>query len=220
MFKGIRRRPSPATVISIVALIVALAGTAVAGGVLNKKKVNKIITNRAPGLDVAHAKSADSAKSADTAKRADVATDADKVGGQGLQSISIARSVNPGGPACDPTSATFVDCATLSMTLPHEGQVLLIGTAGQVAFNNAQTQGDCLFRVDGANSGGSVHVGNQYAPTPTGANSTQFPNGFANTAVVGPVSAGAHSFSLACSETTSDIEFVGPQLSAVLVGSG
>jgi hypothetical protein len=69
--KRILRRPSPAMVIAIVALIAALGGTAVAGGVLNKKKVNNIITNRAPGLSVSHAKTADSA------------TNADKVGGVG-----------------------------------------------------------------------------------------------------------------------------------------
>jgi hypothetical protein len=55
--------PSPAMGVAIVALIVALGGTAIAGGVLNKKKVNKIITNRAPGLSVSHAKTADTASS-------------------------------------------------------------------------------------------------------------------------------------------------------------
>lgn len=53
--KGRLGRPSPAMVIAIVALIAALGGTAVAGGVLNKKKVNKIITNRAAGLTVNNA---------------------------------------------------------------------------------------------------------------------------------------------------------------------
>src|SRR4051794_30803487 len=62
--KRVFRRPSPAMVVAIVALIAALGGTAVAGGVLNKKKVNKIITNRAPGLSVLHAKTADSANNA------------------------------------------------------------------------------------------------------------------------------------------------------------
>jgi len=55
--KRIVGRPSPAMVIAIVALVAALGGTAIAGGVLNKKKVNNIITNRAPGLSVASAKS-------------------------------------------------------------------------------------------------------------------------------------------------------------------
>jgi hypothetical protein len=47
--------PSPAMIVAIVALIVALVGTAFASGVLSKKKVNKIITNRARGLTVANA---------------------------------------------------------------------------------------------------------------------------------------------------------------------
>jgi hypothetical protein len=63
--KGLR--PSPAMFVAMLALIVALGGTAVAGGVLNKKKVNTIISNRAPGLDVKSAKKAD---------------DADKLGGK------------------------------------------------------------------------------------------------------------------------------------------
>jgi hypothetical protein len=61
--KKIHGLPSPAMSVAIVALIVALGGTAIAGGVLNKKKVNKIITNRAAGLSVSHAKTADSATS-------------------------------------------------------------------------------------------------------------------------------------------------------------
>ena len=58
-------RPSPAMIVACLALVAALGGTAIAGGVLNKKKVNKIITNRAPGLSVAKAKNADNASNAD-----------------------------------------------------------------------------------------------------------------------------------------------------------
>ena len=64
MLQRLKKQVSPATVIAMLALIVALGGTAVAGGVLNKKKVNTIIDNRAPGLSVLKAKSADSAGSA------------------------------------------------------------------------------------------------------------------------------------------------------------
>jgi len=67
MLQRLKKKVSPATVIATLALIVALGGTAVAGGVLNKKKVNNIITNRASSLSVASAKSADSAKNADSA---------------------------------------------------------------------------------------------------------------------------------------------------------
>jgi hypothetical protein len=48
-------------IVAVVALIAAIGGTAVAGGVLNKKKVNNIISNRASGLDVKSAKNADDA---------------------------------------------------------------------------------------------------------------------------------------------------------------
>ena len=50
--KRILRRPSPAMVVAILALIAGAGGTAVAGGVLNKTVVNKIVTKRAPGLSV------------------------------------------------------------------------------------------------------------------------------------------------------------------------
>jgi hypothetical protein len=67
MLQRLKNHASPATVIAMVALIVALGGTAVAGGVINKKKVNNIISNRAAGLSVLKAKTADSANTADSA---------------------------------------------------------------------------------------------------------------------------------------------------------
>jgi hypothetical protein len=50
-----------ANAVGYLALFVALSGTAVASGALSKKKVNKIITNRAPGLSVAKAANAQNA---------------------------------------------------------------------------------------------------------------------------------------------------------------
>ncbi len=82
-----RRRPSPAMIVALVALVVALAGTAMAAptaikSILNKKEkkqANNIAKNQinalAPGLSVKHA---DTAGSADTAKRAN---DADALSG-------------------------------------------------------------------------------------------------------------------------------------------
>ncbi len=66
--KKVFGRPSPAMIVAIVALIVALGGTAIAGGFITKKKAKKIARNQvnklAPGLSVSHAKTADSATSA------------------------------------------------------------------------------------------------------------------------------------------------------------
>jgi hypothetical protein len=89
-------RPSPAMVIAVVALIVALGGTAIAGGALNNKKVKNIsnnqITQRAPGLSVSHAKTADSATNANT------------VGGRTVQAAVV--SANAGGATVVRGSAT------------------------------------------------------------------------------------------------------------------
>jgi hypothetical protein len=84
-------------VVAIAALLVAIAGTAVAGvgtiSVLNKKEkkqvrklarqiANQRITQRAANLTVKNAASADSAKVADTAKAADAASVAGNVSNQ------------------------------------------------------------------------------------------------------------------------------------------
>jgi hypothetical protein len=86
MTKSKGRRPSPAMIVALAALVVALAGTAIAApaaikSILNKKEkkqVKNISKNQvnalAPGLSVKHA---NTAGSADTAKRADVASKAD-----------------------------------------------------------------------------------------------------------------------------------------------
>ena len=76
-------RPSPAIVVAVMALVAAVAGTAVAGpgastSKITKKKVTKIATKvanqeidkRAPGLSVAHANTATSATTATNATNA------------------------------------------------------------------------------------------------------------------------------------------------------
>jgi hypothetical protein len=50
--KKLSRRPSPAMVVAVLALVAGISGTAVAGGLLSKKDVNKLISKRAPGLTV------------------------------------------------------------------------------------------------------------------------------------------------------------------------
>jgi len=102
--KRVFRRPSPAMLVAIAALIVALGGTAVAGGVLNKKKVKNIsnnqITQRAPGLSVSHATTADSATNAGSAT----------AGGTAFEAFRDAGPANITGT----TAGTATPVATLS----------------------------------------------------------------------------------------------------------
>ena len=178
------RRPSPAMIVASAALIVALAGTAMAApiaikSILNKKEKKQVksiadsrIKAAASGLSVASAKKAD---------RADVATNADAVGGQSLAKIAIGRSDPSTGAQCDPNTTTFVICADVDVDLPHEGRVLLIGTGGQYAFNAGVTQGTCRLTTDGNSLGGSVvSLGNQTDPSPgvVGAANRGYARGF------------------------------------------
>jgi hypothetical protein len=210
-------------IVASAALIIALAGTAMAAptaikSILNKKekKQTKAIADSrikaaAPGLSVA------------SAKKADLATNADAVGGQSLANIAIGRSDPTTGAQCDPNSSTFVTCSDVDVTLPHEGRVLLTGTGGQYAFNAGVTQGTCRLTTDGNSLGNSViSLGNQTDASAgvTGAGNRGYARGFATTIVTGPVSAGAHNFALQCNETDADVEFENPQISAAVFGSG
>jgi hypothetical protein len=137
MLQRLKKHVSPATVIAMVALIVALGGTAVAGGALNKKKVNNIITNRASGLSVAKAQSADSAKHADSANNADQARASNVFGAETTGGSGIEKATLPGTTATK-SSNTFtihfprpvVDCVVTGAGMfDGDTSVIRSGTA-------------------------------------------------------------------------------------------
>jgi hypothetical protein len=152
--KRVFRCPSPAMVVAIVALIVALGGSALAGGVLTKKKVkniaNNAITQRAPGLSVANAKGADSAKSADSATTAGRATN---LLGAKVDSDGSLLSAQQAGTTSDRSgtgtySVTFprdIDTCSIVAT-PQEGSVqisaLPFGAANRVSVNITNSAGN------------------------------------------------------------------------------
>jgi hypothetical protein len=131
MLQRLKKHISPATVIAMLALIVALGGTAVAGGVLNKKKVNNIISNRASGLSVLKAKTADSAGSAGSATASNV------FGAETSDGATITKATLPGTTVSKAgTSHTIhfprpvVDCVVTGSSLFENGAaVLRSGTA-------------------------------------------------------------------------------------------
>jgi hypothetical protein len=137
------RHPSPAMLVAIVALAAALCGTAAAGALLNKKKVNRIITRRAPGLSVNHAKTADSATVAGSANSAAEATSAGSVGGVSVQPVSIAAATSSISTPLDVNgSSVLFQCAAgvvdfqISRTLsgpPISGEWFRDGTAPKVS---------------------------------------------------------------------------------------
>jgi hypothetical protein len=104
--------------LAIIALVAALGGSAVAGSVLTKKKVNRIITKRAPGLSVGKA------NRSETANRANAATNADTVGGVSIQPVTVA--LNEGGS----TTLLDVDGSTVAVTCSDTGTVSFTAERG------------------------------------------------------------------------------------------
>jgi len=130
--KRIFRRPSPAMVVALVALIAALGGTAVGATVLSKKKVKKIsnnqITKRAPGLSVASAGTANSAKNATTADKASNVLSASVGGG-----CTVNQATQPGTTATEASGTPPADSACnvdFSRDVTSCTYVATIGEAG------------------------------------------------------------------------------------------
>jgi hypothetical protein len=157
-------RPSPGIVVAVLALVAALAGTAIAGtpattSAINKKKVKKIATKQinklAPTLSVA---SADTAGSADTATTADTAANA--------QSASNAGALQ-GKPAS----------AFASASEPYHE----VGTSGEPDFVNGWDNVVGPFSKAGfyKDSQGVVHLkGNIDTATGDGAGAFTLPPGY------------------------------------------
>ncbi|MGB6425939.1 MAG: hypothetical protein WBF18_11735 [Solirubrobacterales bacterium] len=154
-----RRRPSPALIVSMVALGGLLAGTAIAGSgsqattTISKKQAKKIakrqanrqITKRAPGLDVSSADSAATAVSAGTAASARPFVYA-KIKGDGTidtdvprRNIGSSQVTNPG---------TGIYCIALPFTPTSAAATPGGGDDSAMIGLGSQTQGICPAGTD------------------------------------------------------------------------
>jgi hypothetical protein len=229
------RRPSVSLVISCLALFVALGGVGYAAATIGSAAIvdnsirSKDVRNEnlrgkdvradtLKGADIdepslAKVPSAANADSATTAANAANAGNADTVGGIGPDALTIGRSVVGG---CEP-GAAFADCASLTMSLPRAGRVLLT-SGGQWHSDNAagtSVRGLCRINLDGAPFTSPTEEGS--LSQQTDANQEQALSGI--TAVTGPLPAGDHAFTVACSDDVGDMDFTDVRLSAVLLGS-
>lgn len=168
-------RPSPAMIVAVVALIVALGGTALAGGLLNKKKVNTIISNRAPGLTVASAKKAD---------------DADRLGGDAPSEYATASNYTQSSTAVPITNTLVTIGSPIQVTT--EGTRRLIASAALHA-TTAATDGNylvCQITIDTTTGATDTDFAVHTALSPVDASVSPLAS-----AVVG---AGTHTVTLKC----------------------
>jgi hypothetical protein len=238
------RRPSASLVIACLALFVALGGVGYAAATIGSSSIidnsikskdvrnndlrgKDVRTNTLKGADVDEsslgqvpsAANADSAATAAHATNADNATNAsqaanaDTVGGVGPDALTIGRSALG---SCEP-GAAFTNCTSVVLSMPRPGRVLL-NAGGQWHSDDAagtSVRGLCRINLDGNPLTGVTEEGS--LSQQTDGNQEQALAGV--TAVTGVLSAGDHTFTVACSDDVGDMDFTDVRLSAVLLGS-
>jgi hypothetical protein len=232
-------------VVALVALFVALGGTSyavsridgrhlkgasVSGAKLRKntlggREIRESALGRVPRAATAdHAAFADRAATSASADRAASADTALKLSDGAVAGLTVARSGADPDNTCHPLDTVdkpFLECASVVMTLPRSGRVLLVGTGGA---GNATTSvpfvAGCQLQTDGVGVTGSLAHAGMDMDTSPGMHFGSTPFGIASTAVTDVVPAGTHTFAFACQQTDPDAVVVDAKISAVMVGAG
>jgi len=222
----LRRRPQPATIISCIALAIALTGTSYAAfrlpsnsvgtkqlknGAVTKKKIARAAISALRG--------ARGPRGLPGATGAPGPTGA--TGAMGIQGIPGSVGPTFGRSAtgsCDPSNAYITCASTGSISLPTAGRVLLIGTSQW--HNNASpppNNGACRLAVDGA-GGGVNGPGNVLFGEITQTHSLNRHGSVSTISVTDPLEAGPHTFTLECAQVEGDVVLIGSTIVAVLLG--
>jgi tRNA(Arg) A34 adenosine deaminase TadA len=146
-------------VVAIVALVVALGGTAVGAAFVTKKQTKKIAANQvnklAPGLSVNHAKTADSAKDADTVKDGAVTTS--KLANDAV----TAPKLGPTADAVESPSIPATDDADVIVSCPAGQQAIAGGyftpPTGDVIVTRMRRNSDSSWAFTFRNNDASAH---------------------------------------------------------------
>lgn len=223
--KRLTSRLSPATVIACIALFVSLGGVSygVATGSIDGREIKD---NSVSGTDIRN----NSVRSADIRNGTIVARDISS----GTRSALRGQTGPAGSPGakgdkgdtgdtgptlgrstssfCDPSSANYVNCGSLTLSLPSAGRVLLTAT-GSWHAHNANATGNCRLQADGTTVGAVQSYGSPAINT--------FGIGSGLTQVTDPLPTGDHTFTFQCNESSSGLDIdwnSGTHLSAVLLG--
>ena len=121
----------------------------------------------------------------------------------------------PGG--CNPESAAFVDCASVTLNLQRPSRVLAIATGGQRSDSAAPTSAACEVRIDGT----AQNLGAFPGEAATDNTSGTATNGFARTIVTPePLGSGSHEIALACNQGAGDVRIENPTVATIAIGGG
>ena len=216
---ALKRRPSPAMVVALAALIVAVTGTAIATPIaimsLKKKekrvirmiagnKANQAIDQRAPGLFVGGANTAGVANTANNANA--------------LSGVSLGNLV-PVGQASDAECLTTgpEDCTALNLTLNRTADVLVIvtGTWHSDLADGTANRADCRIQRNDANVSGLYRYGSRSDDT----EAFSYERAISMTQLVTDLAPGTHRFELECSVDEGDFDLSFVETTAIALGS-
>jgi hypothetical protein len=233
-----------ALVISILALVAAVVGTAMAGpdqpiaetsasskrialsALKQAKRARKAARAARMAAKAARATASQAQASADTAQTAAGQAQGAAASAQttASQTQVLAAQATIGRSAysltCDPTSTiVFLDCVGTTLALPRSGRVLLSATGGQ-ASGGVPTHGLCRLEVD--DSTGAIPHPAALRPGEVVTDNTDgsAQNGFAITAVTNVLPAGQHKFEMSCNEEIGDLAVLHSMITAVMIGAG
>lgn len=178
------RRPSPAFVVALLALVIAAGGTAFADhgasmSAVNKRAIKKVVRGQvkraisgrrlgrivrrqlgklAPGLSVASAGTATFAQKANHAQTAEDASNASAIQGAALASIAAGNDAYSA--QCNPNTASFVQCGSVQLTLTREAKVLVIyGWRWSNDGSDTLALGRCRTTRNGADTSDDITMG-------------------------------------------------------------
>lgn len=159
MSKTWSRRPSPALIVAILALIVAMAGTSYAATQLAKNSVGtKQLKNSAvtgakvkngsltgSDIDIASLGNVPSASNAERANLADKALTAESVGkaktADSADHANTASHATSADTADNADHATTADSASFASSIPAAGPIHIVGASGEPPFLNGSENG-------------------------------------------------------------------------------
>ena len=116
------------------------------------------------------------------------------------------------GPTCEVEPSEFSDCVETNVRLRRRGRILATATGAFFGDGSEKSNARCELRLDGNSNSSGVSPGQLGDSTDNTA--TQ---GFARTAVLGPVSGGRHAVALSCTELLGDATIASPTITAIAI---
>jgi hypothetical protein len=215
-------RQSPALIVAMIALFVALTGTAVAttSALITGAQIKN---NSITGLDVKNRSlTPRDFRGSVRGPRGPAGPPgaAGAAGAQGAQGPPGAstddrpgRSVNTGCTA-DGSGGTFVNCGSAAViSVPRAGRALAVVNIAWYTFGASPARGECRLVVDGGVLGPTVSMGEVSNNT-----DSLHKNGVGITQVTGELAPGNHSFQVQCNNPEGDVDFSPVTVSAVNLG--